>query len=74
MSVDDMAQAVLPTLGYGWRRGSEPITAHDVRSEMWRIGHQLEALDMILDVRRLWHPGPSALTVLPRVALLADLL
>lgn len=74
MSVDDMAKAVLPLLGHGWRRGSEPLTAHDVRSELWRIGHQLEALDMVVDGRQLWQPGPSVLTVLPGVALLADLL
>ena len=61
-------------LGHGWRRGGEPITAHDVRGELWRVGHQLEALDMIVDDGRLWQPGPSALTVLPGVALLADLL
>lgn len=74
MSVDDIAQAVLPLLGYGWRRGDEPITARDVRNELWRIGHQLEALDMIFDAGRLWQPGPSVATVLPGVALLADLL
>jgi len=74
MSVDDVAQALLPTLGYGWRRGNEPITAHDVRTELGCIGHQLQALDMILDVGRLWQAGPSVLTVLPGVALLADLL
>lgn len=73
MSVDDMADAVLPLLGHGWRRGSEPISARDVRSELWRIGHQLEALDMVVDAGRLWQPGPSILTVLPGVALLADL-
>ena len=43
-------------------------------TELWRIGHQLEALDMILDAGRLWRPGPSILTVLPGVALFADLL
>jgi hypothetical protein len=73
MSVDGLAQAVLPMLGFGWRRGSEPITAHDLRDELWRIGHQLEALDMFVDAGRLWQPGPSALTVLPGVPLLADL-
>lgn len=73
MSVDDMARTVLPMLGQSWRRGDEPLTEHDVRRELWRIGHQLEALDMIVDVRRLWQPGPSVLTVLPGVALLADL-
>ena len=74
MSVDDMARAVLPMLGHGWRRGAEPITEHDVRGELYRIGHQLEALDMILDDGRFWQPGSSALTVLPGVVLLADLL
>lgn len=73
-SVDDMARTVLPMLGHGWRRGADPVTEHDVRDELWRIGHQLEALDMLVDVRRLWLPGPSVLTVLPGVALLADLL
>ena len=73
MSVDDMADAVLPLLGHRWSRGSEPITARDVRSELRRIGHQLEALDMVVDAGRLWQPGPSILTVLPGVALLADL-
>lgn len=74
MSVDDIAQTILPMLGYGWRRGDQPITARDVRGELWRIGHQLEALDMIVEGRRLWRTGPSVLTVLPGVALLADLL
>lgn len=74
MSVDDIARAVLPMLGHGWRRGDEPIAEHDVRGELRRIGHQLEAFDMIVDVRRLWQSGPSVLRVLPGVALLADLL
>jgi hypothetical protein len=73
-SIDDMARSLLPLLGYGWRRGADPITEHDVRGGLWRIGHQLEALDMILDAGRLWQPGSSALTVLPGVVLLADLL
>jgi Plasmid pRiA4b ORF-3-like protein len=72
MSVEDLAQAVLPLLGSGWRRGDSPMTARDVRHELWRLGHQLEALDMIHS-GRLWQVGPSVLTVLPRVALLADL-
>jgi len=73
MSADDLARAVLPLLGPGWRRGNNPITAGDLRSELWRIGHQLEALDMVVDAGRRWHPGPSILTVLPGVPLLAGL-
>lgn len=73
-SVNDLAQRLRPLLGHGWRRGADPITEHDVRRELWRIGHQLEALDMIVDAGRCWQPGPSAMTVLPGAALLAELL
>ena len=60
-------------LGHGWRRGDEPITAHDVRRELGASDTSSKP-SMIVDVRRFWQPGPSVLTVLPGVALLADLL
>lgn len=73
-SVGELARTLLPLLGYGWRRGADLITENDIRGELWRIGHQLEALDITVDAGRLWQPGPSALTVLPGVVMLASLL
>jgi hypothetical protein len=69
----DLAAEVFPMLGHGWRRGSHPITVTDVEHELYRLENQLEALDLLATTRPAWTAGPSARSLLPGVALLADL-
>jgi hypothetical protein len=69
----DLAAEVFPMLGHGWRRGSHPITVTDVEHELYRLENQLEALDVLATTRPAWTAGPSARSLLPGVALLADL-
>jgi hypothetical protein len=69
----DLAAEVFPMLGHGWRLGSHPITVTDVEHELYRLENQLEALDVLATTRPAWTAGPSARSLLPGVALLADL-
>jgi len=73
MTTPQIAAEVLPMMGHGWQRGATPITARDVEQELHRLSHQ-QALDLIARDRALWSAGPSARSLLPRAALLADLL
>jgi hypothetical protein len=45
----------------------------DVEHELYRLENQLEALDLLATTRPAWTAGPSARSLLPGVALLADL-
>lgn len=73
MKTQDLAGEVLSMIGPGWRRGDDPITAADVQRDLYRTGHQLAALDMLTSTWTEWKAGPSARSLLPGVALLADL-
>jgi hypothetical protein len=73
MPTPRLAVEVLSLLGYGWQRGATPITPGDVEDELHRLSHQLQALDLIERDARMWSAGPSARSLLPTAALLADL-
>ena len=69
-----LAAEVFPMLGHGWRRGNDPITVADVEQELYRLAPQLAAVDMLATTRPAWTAGPSDRSLLPGVALLADLI
>jgi hypothetical protein len=60
-------------LGHGWRRGNDPLTASDVRDDLYRLAHPLAGLDMLTTYSPAWTAGPSARSLLPGATLLADL-
>lgn len=68
-----LARELFPMLGGGWRRGGDPVTAHDVEYTLRAMSHQLLALDLIAVNRSVWSPGPSARSLVPGATLLADL-
>jgi hypothetical protein len=59
-------------LGRGWRRGNDPITVADVERELYRLEPQLAGVDMLATTWQAWAAGRSARSLLPGVALLAD--
>jgi hypothetical protein len=73
VTVTDIAAEVFVMLGSGWQRRGGPLTVQDVERELYRLSHQLEALDLIATTSSLWNPGPSARSLLPGANLLADL-
>ncbi|SNR54068.1 pRiA4b ORF-3-like protein [Blastococcus mobilis] len=73
LKVPDLAAEVFAMLGQGWRRGNDPITVTDVQHDLYRLAHQLAAVDMLAAISPAWTAGPSARSLLPGVALLADL-
>ncbi|MDK3258907.1 plasmid pRiA4b ORF-3 family protein [Blastococcus capsensis] len=73
LNTRELAAEVLPLLGHGWRRGSDPITIADVERELYRLAHQLAALDMLATISPAWTAGPSARSLLPGATLLAEL-
>lgn len=73
LNTRELAAEVFPMLGNGWRRGSDPITVADVERELYRLEPQLAAVDMLATTWQTWTAGPSARSLLPGVALLADL-
>jgi hypothetical protein len=73
MHVAQLAAEVFGLLGHGWQRGGQPLTAHDVESELHRLSDQLQAFDLIDKKRASWRAGPSARSLLPGATLLADL-
>lgn len=70
---EDLAARTLPLLGYGWTRDGEPVTEDDVRSLIGRESALLRGLDLVETHWPLWHPGPSARTLLPHATALAAL-
>jgi hypothetical protein len=69
----DLAAAVYPLLGRGWVRDGRSMTLGDVRNSLHYLSAELRGLDLVtisID-SRAWSPGPSALTLLPRVASIA---
>lgn len=74
MPVAEIAAEVLDLLGPGWQRGGVPLTPRDVELELHRLSAMLVALDLIVDgPRSSWAAGASARSLLPRAALLAEL-
>jgi hypothetical protein len=57
-----------------WSVEGRPVTADDVDASLTSVRDVLEALDLIRVEDRIWHPGPSAETLLPRATSLAHLL
>jgi len=60
-------------LGRGWRRGSDPVAVAVVERELYRLAHQRSAVDTLATTWPAWTAGRSARSLLPGVALLADL-
>jgi hypothetical protein len=73
LKVLDLAAEIFAMLGDGWRRGNDPITVTDVQHDLYRLAHQLAAVDMLAAISPAWTAGPSARSLLPGVALFADL-
>ena len=73
LKTPDLAAEVVAMLGHGWRRGSDPITVTDVQHDLYRLAHQLAAVDMLGAISPAWTAGPAARSLLPGVTLLADL-
>lgn len=69
----ELAREAFALLGGGWRRGENPITAHDVERTLRAMSHQLEAFDLIEATTSVWSAGASARSLLPGATLLADL-
>jgi Plasmid pRiA4b ORF-3-like protein len=72
MSLDDLGARVHPLLGYGWQRGGRPVTVSDVRSSLGALIGVLEGLDLVQIDWPIWHPGPSARTLLPSATMLGE--
>jgi pRiA4b ORF-3-like protein len=72
LTTRDLAAEVFSMLGHGWRRGNDPITVADVEQELYRLAPQLAGLDLLATSRPAWIAGPSAHSLLPGVALFAD--
>ncbi len=72
MQVADVAGVVLPMLGWGWQRGSQPVTVRDVEFELGRMAHHLVALDLVVGGWRVWSPGTAARSLLPFATRLAE--
>jgi hypothetical protein len=70
--IEDLAATVHPHLGR-WAVDGRPITPADVRTSLSRLGSLLQGLDVIETDWRVWGPGPSSLTLLPRATALANL-
>ena len=72
LNTRELAAEVLPMLGRGWRRGNDAITVADVERELYRLEPQLAAVDMFTTTWQAWTAGRSARSLLPGVALFAD--
>jgi hypothetical protein len=56
-----------------WSVNGSPVTPDDVDTRLTTVSDCLEALDLVQVDRRVWHPGPSADTLLPRATALAHI-
>lgn len=70
----DLAAAVYPLLGAGWVRDGHLMTLEDVRNSLHYLSAEMQGLDLVVLTtdRRTWSAGPSARTLLPRVAAIAQ--
>lgn len=70
----DLHSRVFELLGHRWARADgRPVAVEDINAELSRIRATLESLDVVTSGGREWRPGPSARTLLPRAAALAQL-
>ena len=69
-----LTKRVHQLLGYGWQRDGQPLTVEDLRIAIGRQSMIMQGLDLIdhSDLR-VWTVGPSALSLLPRATMFADL-
>jgi hypothetical protein len=68
---DTLARRVHRLLGRGWFRGAEPLTDHDLRLVVAEMAAAMEGLDLVELDEPVWRPGRSALSLLPRAAVIA---
>jgi hypothetical protein len=69
----DLAAAGYPLLGPGWVRDGHLMTLEDVRNSLRYLSAEMRGLDLVtIDGSRTWSAGPSARTLLPRVAAIAQ--
>jgi hypothetical protein len=69
--LEELAHAVHPLLGYGWRYEGHELTPADVRRNLSQVANLLQALDQIDGAWPKWRPGPAARSLFPAVTLLA---
>lgn len=62
-----IAGRVHPLIGPYWTVGGDEPSTDDVHREISRLGAVLAGLDLVERDLDQWRPGPSALTLLPRV-------
>ncbi|MBX7432560.1 plasmid pRiA4b ORF-3 family protein [Mycobacterium sp. Y57] len=73
LPLEELAPQVYQHLGYGWQRGGQPIDVQAVRTAIAQEGRIMRGLDLIDGTNwREWATGPSALSLLPRAAMLAE--
>ncbi len=73
LPVDGLTAEVHSLLGPRWQLGGRPLTVTDVRSQLLGQSLVMEALDMIDTTDwAAWRPGPSARSLLPGIAVLAE--
>ena len=71
---DQIATRAMSTIGYGWQINGRPLTQTDLHHSVIRNSALMSGLDLIdSSDRRTWTLGPSALTLFPRAAILADM-
>jgi hypothetical protein len=70
----ELAARVHQQLGYGWQRGGQPINERDVRMAIAQQSPIMEGLDLIDSADwHAWVTGASALSLLPRATMLAEI-
>lgn len=74
LPLTQLATRVHQLLGYGWQRDGQPITEADVRTAIAQQSSTMEGLDLIDNSTwTAWTVGPSARSLLPGAAMLADI-
>jgi hypothetical protein len=68
---DTLARRVHGLLGRGWFRGAEPLTDDDLLLAVNQMAAAMQGLDLIEVDEPVWRPGRSALSLLPRAAILS---
>ena len=74
LPLTQLATRVHQLLGHGWQCDGQPATEADVRSAIAQQSSIMKGLDLIDDSNWLaWTVGPSARSLLPRAAMLAEI-